>query len=187
MNSTGEIEISEEEYLIREPEAEYKSEYYDGRMRAMSGASLAHNRITVNLAVTLRQSLKGKPCEVFLSDMRLRVASAGVFGYPDVTVVYGEARFDQKDTYALVNPTVIFEVLSPSTDSFDRGKKFEVYQRLASLRAYVLVRQDAVGVTAWNLSDGKWRATELTSLDAELDLPEAGCRVSLREVYERVF
>lgn len=179
-------EISEEEYLIREPEAEYKNEYRDGRMVAMSGASPAHERITGNVFGDLRQILKGGPCEVFTSNLRIKVAAARFYTYPDVSVVCGPAQFDAKDPHSLINPTVIVEVLSPSSETYDRGQKFSCYQKLDSLSDYILIRQDRVHIEHFMRKNNKWESAVYQSLDDVLYFLALDCRLSLRAIYERV-
>ena len=178
--------MSEEEYLVREPEAEYKSEFRQGRVVAMSGGTQAHALITLNVAGELRQQLKGRPCKAFASDMRTKVVAAGLYTYPDVMVVCGKSVFDAKDKNALINPTVIVEVLSKSTEAYDRGEKFGYYQKLDSLLAYVLVSQEKVQVERFTRESGEWPVLKLHSLENTLDLPAIGCRISLREIYDKV-
>ena len=127
-------DITEDEYLVSEPQAEYKSEFRNGRKVVMQGASRAHSLITVNLLSELAIQLKKKPCEVHGSDMRVRVAKAHLYTYPDVTIVCGEPQFDTRDKYSLINPAVVIEVLSPSTQEYDRTEKFGYLQQLESLQ-----------------------------------------------------
>ena len=138
--------LTPEEYLAKERKALTKSEYRDGRMYAMPGASREHNLITGNTLVELHVQLRNRVCEVYPSDMRVKVSAAGTYTYPDIVVVCDEPLFD--DTYfdTLLNPTVLVEVLSPSTAAYDRGEKFTSYQKLDSLCEYVLISQDSVCV-----------------------------------------
>lgn len=176
-----------QEYLALERRAEFKSEYDNGYVNAMSGASREHNLIAGNVHGELRLQLRGRPCESYTSDMRVQAGASGLFAYPDVTVVCGEPRFLDKEVDTLLNPTVIVEVLSPSTEAYDRGRKFEHYRRLASLREYVLVAQDRVLVERYTRQGDNWLLTELSRLDGVLRLESIGCEIPLEAVYERVF
>lgn len=178
--------ISPEEYLVRERAAEYKSEYVAGEVRAMTGASRKHNLVTINLAAALHAQLRGRPCETYVEQMRVQTRT-DVYLYPDVVVVCGEPQLadDQFDT--LLNPTVVMEVLSPSTKGYDRGEKWELYRRLASLRDYLLVSQDESHVERYTRqAEGLWLFSETSGVDAELRLESIGCTLALRDVYERV-
>lgn len=155
-------EITEEQYLVREPQAEYKSEFRQGRIVDMSGASPAHVRISGNLFAELHKRLKGKPCQANLSDQRTKVAAARLYTYPDVTVVCGKAQYDVKDRHALINPTVIVEVLSPSTEKYDRGEKFTYYKKLESFQEYVLISQDKVHIEHYTRNaQNQWTSLKL--------------------------
>jgi Uma2 family endonuclease len=179
--------ITPEEYLAIERGSEHRHEYFRGELFAMAGASRAHSLIGVNLTAELRGALKGGPCEAHASDMRVRVLATGLYTYPDASVVCQDAQFDDKHVDTLVNPVVIFEVLSPSTEAYDRGKKFEHYRTLESLREYVLVAQDAPRVEHFaRLDDGSWRMTVVNGLEAALELPALACRLPLSEIYARV-
>ncbi len=179
--------ISEEEYLIREPESEYKSEYRDGRMVAMGGASVSHSRITVNLIRQIDGQLKGGACTTYSSDTRIKVAAAHFYTYPDLSVVCGKATVDAKDNCAILNPTLIVEVLSPSTESYDRGQKFEFYKKLESLREYLIVAQDRIDVERYSRQEsGEWEAVSVQTLDGVVDLPAIGCRLAIRDIYDKV-
>lgn len=131
--------LSPEDYLALERSAEFKSEYFDGQIFAMAGASESHNIITLNVGSEIRQQLKKCPCTVYVSDMRVKVGPTGLFTYPDVVVVCGQAQFDDSHLDTLLNPTLIVEVLSDSTEAYDRGRKFEHYCKLESLAEYVLI------------------------------------------------
>lgn len=175
-----------EEYLARERLAERKSEYRAGQIVAMSGASRAHNRITVNLSGALWQQLRSGPCEVYLADMRVRVRRTGLYTYPDVVVACGDIQFEDDQVDTLLNPVVVIEVLSPSTEAYDRGEKFEHYSRLDSLQEYILVAQDKVKVDRYMRQGDQWVLAEYSTLDEDVPLDAIGCRVRLRGVYERV-
>ncbi len=207
MSSLAKSYYTPEEYLVLERKAEYKSEYLNGQIFAMSGASREHILISVNLVRELSSQLRGRPCEVYNGDMRVKVNPTGLYTYPDVTVVCGEPHFDDKHTDTLVNPTLIIEVLSPSTEAYDRGEKFAHYRKLPSLTDYVLVAQDQVRVEhyvryLWPVDGSdmdyaghrrgthdQWMLAELSDLDghdATLQLTSIGCNLLLRDIYERV-
>jgi Uma2 family endonuclease len=178
-----------EQYLALERAAEYKSELVNGQIYAMSGASREHNLIAINLASQINVQLKGKPCETYGSDMRVKVSPTGMYTYPDVTVACNGPRFEDDHIDTLLNPTVIVEVLSPSTEAYDRGEKFAHYRRLDSLSDYVLVSQDKARVEHYvrHPDDrSRWVLTEISGLDGVLRLISIGCEVGLRDVYDRV-
>ncbi len=183
---SGIYEIPEDEYLIREPQADYKHEYRNGRMVAMSGASEAHNLIAVNLVVALATRLKNGPCRVFASDMRVKVVAAHFYTYPDISVVCGESQFDKRDKQALVNPRLIAEILSNSTEQYDRGQKFDYYKQLASLEEYVLVAQDRMEVECYRRDLGRWTHRRFTREDAIIALPSVECEISIGEIYDKI-
>jgi len=175
-----------QQYLALERKADFKSEYCNGFITAMAGASLEHNTIAVNLAGEIRSQLRDRPCRVCVSDMRVCVSPTGLYTYPDVVVVCGQLRFEDDGRDTLLNPTVIVEVLSRSTEPYDRGEKFAHYRRLESLREYVVVAQDQVLVERYTRQGEEWMLTHLTDLDASLRLASIGCEVSLREIYAKV-
>jgi Uma2 family endonuclease len=189
MTSVAEPHYSPEQYLALERQAQYRSEYVNGGIFAMSGASREHNLISLNMASELRAQLRGQPCEVYMSDMRVKVSSTGMYTYPDVVAVCDEPRFEDDHVDTLTNPTLIIEVLSPSTEGYDRGEKFAHYRRLESLREYVLVAQDKMRVEHFARHDsvrGQWVLTEISGTDGTLHLPSIGCGLSLRDIYDRV-
>jgi Uma2 family endonuclease len=175
-----------EEYLALERQAEHKSEYLDGTTFAMAGASREHNLITGNLHREIGSQLKNRPCESYASDMRVLISQTGLYTYPDITVVCGEPLFQDEKRDTLLNPAVIVEVLSPSTVAYDRGKKFEHYRRLPSLREYILVAQNEVHVERFLREGDNWHSTRLRSLDSTLQLASIDCNVPLREVYAKI-
>ena len=131
-----------EEYLQRERSTVYKSEFHDGQIFAMTGASRKHNLVCVNICRELSWQLKNRPCEAYVNDMRVKAAEAQSYYYPDISVVCGSAQFEDDQLDTLLNPTVLIEVLSPSTEAYDRGGKFAAYRKIASLREYLLIAQD---------------------------------------------
>jgi Uma2 family endonuclease len=175
-----------EQYLALERKAEFKSEYYDGFITCMAGTSREHNLIGGNLGGELRSQLKGRPCETYINDMRVLVSRSGLYTYPDLIVVCGDPRFLDEKSDTLLNPTVIVEVLSPTTESYDRGKKFGHYRRLESLKEYVLVAQDEVFVERYSRQGDIWQLSDWTSIDETLSLASIDCHVPLREIYARI-
>lgn len=179
--------ITEEEYLVREPEAEYKNEFRDGEIVAMGGASLAHSRITANLIREIDGQLKGRGCTTFSSDTRIKVAAARFYTYPDVSVVCGTPQVDERDKAALLNPILIVEVLSPSSEAYDRGEKFTYYQKLDTLHEYVLVAQDRLCIERFSRQkNGRWKSVAVASREETLLLPAIDCRIFVRDVYDNV-
>ena len=190
MTAEPEPYITPEEYLALEREAETKSEYYEGRMYgvyALVGAGESHALIVTNLVVSLGTQLRDRPCRVYASDMRVRVTEAGLYTYPDVVVVCGQVHFEDDRRDTLVNPSVIIEVLSPSTEGYDRGKKFEFYRNLASLTDYILIAQDhpLIEHFAWR-PDDTWLLTASNDLDAAVQIESIGCALPLADVFAKV-
>jgi len=178
---------SPEDYLAQERIAEHKSEFMDGRIYAMTGASRAHNLITVNLARSLGNQLLNRPCEAYISDMRVKAADAHSYRYPDVAVVCGRPEFEDEHADTLLNPTLLIEVLSPSTEAGDRGEKFVEYRCIPSLKQYILVEQDKPRIERYERQRDGWLLTETAGLDATVSLDAVGCVLALAEVYDKVF
>jgi Uma2 family endonuclease len=179
--------FSPEEYLTLERTAATRSEYLDGVIYDMVGSSPEHSLITANVSGALWVQLKGKPCQVFSSDMKVRTDLAGLFAYPDVTVVCGEPVFHDERRDVLVNPKVIIEVLSPSTEGYDRGEKFAAYRGIASLLDYLLIAQDAARVEHYTREgEDRWVLTEAAGLEARVEIASIDCVLALEEVYEKV-
>ena len=180
------IEYTPEEYLALERKAKYKSEYVNGRIYAMSGASEEHNLIAGNVFAGLHTQLRGRTCRAYISDMRVKVNTTGGYFYPDVVAVCGEPLFGDKELDTLLNPTVVIEVLSDSTEAYDRGEKFAHYRRVESLSEYVLVAQDKVRVEHYERQGVAWLFTEVSDLDDTLTLTSIECALLVRDIYERV-
>jgi len=179
--------ITPTEYLRLERQAETKSEYWDGQVYAMAGASEEHNLIVANLVMSLGFQVKGKPCKVYSNDMRVKVNAAGLYTYPDVIVVCGKAHFEDQYRDTLLNPTVLIEVLSPSTAAYDRGAKFEFFRMLESLSDYLLVAQDRPIIEHYvRQPDDKWLLSTYKGLDAVAHIGSIGCDVPLADVYDKV-
>jgi Uma2 family endonuclease len=179
--------ISPEEYLRLERQAEHKSEYVNGEIFAMSGANRKHILITGNIGSEFNQQLRRKACEVYANEMRVKVTATGLYTYPDVVVVCGEPKFEDKYFDTLLNPTVLIEVLSPSTERYDRIAKSSYYRTLESLAEHLLVAQDEIRLEQYiKQANGQWLLFESTSLDAVVELPSIGCSLALRDVYDKV-
>jgi Uma2 family endonuclease len=177
--------LTEAEYLAFERKSETKHEYVDGEVFAMTGASEEHNLICAMVNAVLIYQLRGKGCRVYASDMRVKISKKYV--YPDITVVCGESQLSDDKFDNLLNPTVIFEILSDTTESYDRGTKSENYRKLASLQEYVVVAQDRQHVERYlRLADGTWNLKEADGLEGSLELTSIGCTLHLAEVYEQV-
>ena len=187
MSTQPKARLTPQEYLEIERKAEYTSEYHDGEMFAMSGARRSHNLVAMNIGANVHRQLRGRPCEVYASDMRVLVNSSGLYTYPDVTVVCGTPQFLDVATDTLLNPVVLVEVLSPSTEAYDRGRKFEHYRTIASLRQYVLVASDRVQVDVFTRQDGEqWLLTSASAPGSEIELASIECRLSVADIYEKV-
>ena len=178
--------LTPEEYLALERKSTIKSEYLSGQMYAMSGASRAHNLICLNIGGELRSLLKKRACVVYTYDMRLTVSAAGLYTYPDVLVVCEEPRFEDDNFDILLNPTALFEVLSPSTEVYDRGAKFGYYRQFDSMQEYTLVSQDFMRVEHYLRHNEQWILTDLGNPDDVVHLTSIDCELPLREIYERV-
>lgn len=175
-----------DEYLALERAADYKSEYIDGEIFAMSGGSRRHSLIAGNLIRELGNLLRHRPCEVHPSDLRVNVDEADLYTYPDVTVICGDPEFADAENDTLMNPAVIVEVLSPTTEAYDRGEKFARYRLLPSLRVYMLVSQDRPRVEWYTRGPDGWLLHDADGLDATVELTDPGCTLALAEVYAKV-
>lgn len=178
--------LTPEEYLAFERKATTKHEYLNGQIVAMSGASFAHNFITSNTANQLYNQLIDSECQVATSDMRVKVTEIDSYFYPDVVVVCGAPRAEDDTFDTLLNPTLIVEVLSPSTEGYDRGEKFEHYQQIASLKDYILISQDEVHVEHYYRQGSEWLRSEFRELVDVLSLLSIDCELRLQDVYRRV-
>ena len=175
-----------EQYLEMERAAQYKSEYLDGQIYAMAGATRRHNLIGLNIAISLGTQLRGKPCEAYSGDMRVQADQSRQYSYPDVVVVCGEPQFRDGREDTLLNPTVIVEVLSRSTEAYDRGEKFLCCRQMESLQEYLLVSQDERRIEQFTRQgDGSWRLTE-TREAGTAALESVGCTLALDDVYDKV-
>jgi Uma2 family endonuclease len=178
--------ITPEQYLELERKAEFKSEYYDGAMFAMAGATTRHDDIVSQLLVSIGQHLRGGRCRLHTSEMRVQTPG-GLYTYPDVTVVCGTREFADGKRDILINPTLLIEVLSPSTEVYDRGRKGKLYRQIPSLLQLVLIAQDRYEVEGYTRSpDGSWSFFEAAGLKASVELSSIDMRLSLADIYAGV-
>lgn len=179
--------VTEDEYLAHELRSEAKHELIHGVIVAMAGASREHNAIAGNIVAALGALLKSRRCLVFPSDQRVHVEATGLFTYPDVSVACDNLRFHPKNRDTLVNPCILVEVLSDSTEAYDRGAKFAHYRTIPSLQEYVLVPQHERKIEHYRrLDTGQWVLTVFEGDAAAADLPALGCALSLAEVYDKL-
>lgn len=192
----SELQITVEEYLARERQSEERHEYLDGFVYAMAGESQEHGIISQNLSGQLYLQLRGKPCQTFIKDTKVRsgpvppapYSTKGLFAYPDLVVVCGERRYHDEYRDVLLNPTVIIEVLSETTKDYDRGEKFERYRIwLPTLAEYVIVHQTQPRIEHHQRQPtGQWLLTTIDGLESVLNLPAIACSLTLRDLYEGV-
>ena len=185
--SESQRRLTPEEYLAIERQAEHKSEYFSERMVMMAGASRKHNLIVGNLLRVLGNQLLDSSCNVYPSDMRVSVPQMMVYTYPDVVVTCGEEDFSDSNVDILLNPIVIIEVLSKSTEAHDRGRKFEYYQQIPSLMAYVLVSQESYKIELYvRQTEHLWLYSAHTNPEGTVTLEAIKCDLSLEDVYRKV-
>ncbi len=179
--------LTEAEYLEIERAAEFKSEFFDGEMFAMAGGTAEHSRIGTDLTTVFGNLLKGKPCLPYNAELRVKVEATGLLTYPDLSIVCGDLKFASRTKDTIVNPTVVVEVLSDSTEAYDRGKKFEHYRQIPSLQEYLLVSQKEPRIEQFvRQPDGRWLLNEAAGLDAKLSLPSLGITLGLAKVFANV-
>jgi Uma2 family endonuclease len=187
MSALPQQKLTPQEYLAIERGADFKSEFFDGEVFAMAGTSKEHSRITVNLTIQFGNALKGWFCEPFSSDLRVKVSANGLYTYPDLTIVCGPVDVEDEQADVLLNPTLIIEVLSPGTERYDRGKKFDLYRELDSLKEYVLVSQDQYRVEQFLRGNGsEWGYRVAFKEDDIVEFPSVGCSISIKDIYARV-
>ncbi|HEV7859696.1 MAG TPA: Uma2 family endonuclease [Pyrinomonadaceae bacterium] len=186
MSTQRDTYLAPEEYLAIERKAEYKSEYMDGIVYDMSGASLRHNTIVANVIGALGQQLRERPGLVLASHIKVLMPDSRKFFYPDVSVLCGEPQFHDDREDIILNPTLIVEVLSESTAAFDRGEKFRAYQQLVSLQEYILISQDESAIEQYvRQTQESWTYTTALGMDSTLNLPSIECTLSLQAVYDK--
>lgn len=187
MSSVQKRRLSPQEYLAKERLADYRSEFHRGEMFAMSGASWEHTLIKDNLARSAGNQLEGGPCHVVTSDLRVKVDATGLYTYPDVAIVCGKPEFEDDVFDTLLNPRVIVEVLSDSTEKYDRGNKFAHYRQLPAVQEYVLVAQDRPLVERFvRQSDNSWLLTAFSDKSQTLVFDSVPARVPLADIYRGV-
>ncbi|BDI28671.1 hypothetical protein CCAX7_007220 [Capsulimonas corticalis] len=176
-----------DEYLSMERQAEVRSEYIRGEIFAMSGASLQHTDITLNVGSELRMQLKGKPYRASVSDLRVQVGHAGLYTYPDIVVTCGAPQFADAHVDTVLNPTLIAEVPSPSTESYDRGEKSIYYRQIPTLKQYLLISQNRPHIELYTRqAEDSWLLTEISNLDGAILLECISCTLAMSEIYDRV-
>lgn len=187
MSAVPEQYLSLQEYFALEETSEIKHEYYQGIIFAMTGATARHNFILANIISSLRPQLRGKRCSISPSDLRVKVEATGLYTYPDASVYRGDLRFTDGRQDTVINPTVIIEVLSPSTENYDRGMKFHHFRSIESLQEYLLIAQDNVYVEHYARQDAhQWLLREFTQSDQVIELRSIGCTLALDTIYEEI-
>lgn len=184
MQATARRRYTYAEYLALEESTDEKHEFFEGHILAMAGGTFAHSKLKINLTLVVGAALKGKRCQPYDSDQRIRVPATTLATYPDLSVVCGRREPDQDDRHAAVNPTALFEVMSPSTSAYDRGQKFENYRRLPTLRHFVAVEAERVHVDVFTLNEhGRWELQDHGPGEI-VELPHIDVRFSVDELYE---
>jgi Uma2 family endonuclease len=188
MASDAPQRLTPAEYLEIERAADQKSEFFGGEMFAMAGAGREHNLIAANLTRVLGNQLMGRPCELYPGDMRVKVSPTGLYTYPDIVVVCGEPEFEDAQLDTLLNPTLIIEMLSSTTEAYDRGDKFVQYRQIDSLQQYLLIAQDRVLLEQYARQAGshEWLLAGLSDLQGIASLVSISCKLTLAEVYDKV-
>jgi len=187
MSQQVKLYVSPEEYLRLERQSEYKSEYLNGEIFAMTGASRKHNLITTNISSSLSQQLRGKLGEVYASAIRVKIRATGLYTYPDIVVVCGEPQFEDDCIDTLLNPTLLIEVFSQSTERYDRIAKSSYYCTIDSLAEHLLVAQDEIRVEQYvRQPNGEWLLIEYLSLDSTAQLTSIDCFLVLSDVYDKI-
>lgn len=188
MTAQPRLYLTETEYLERERVSTIKHEYYAGEMFAMSGASEAHNLIASNVNASVYAQIRGRGCRIYPSDMRIKIAKTGLYTYPDLTIVCGTPEFadvTKRDT--LLNPTIIVEILSPSTERYDRGVKFQNYRTIETLKEYILIVQNNYHIERYARHEGNtWILTEAIGIDSTIVLESIQVTLALADAYELV-
>jgi Uma2 family endonuclease len=186
MDNLARKTFTESEYLELERNADFKSEYYNGEIFAMAGATLIHNKIVSNLIFLFNQFLKDKPCDVYPSDLRLQVEKSGLYTYPDITIVCGKTELLDNKFDTLKNPTVLIEVLSDSTEKYDRGQKFSFYREIPSLKEYILVSSKTMKIEKFKrLEDGNYLYIE-SNEHQPFPIDSINMNLNLEDVYNKI-
>ena len=186
MASNPVSKLTEEQYLSMERAAEFCSEFLNGQMFARSGGSMNHAGLQTNILVEISIALRGGGCEAFSSDFRVKVSS-GMYTYPDVSVVCGKPLVAGEHEDNLLNPAVVFEVLSPSTEKYDRGLKFQHYRTIASLQDFILVDQSQIRIEQYTRQpDNSWMLRDYQRPEEELRIDSIGVSIPLQQIYDRI-
>ncbi len=181
----GRNKFTVEEYLTMEKTSDVKHEFYKGEMFAMSGAGARHNSIAVNLTVSLHKQLEGKPCRPYGSDMRIHIPENSLYTYPDISIICGDIIFSDDDEDTATRPTVIIEILSPSTQRYDRGDKFKLYRAIPALREYILVDAESINVECFSLNDKFiWELREYKKLEETVLVKSINGVILLEDIYK---
>jgi Uma2 family endonuclease len=178
--------ISREEYLQMERASQEKHEYFKGEVSLIGGIGESHSIVVGSTLAALYVQLRKRPCQIYTSDMRVRIPAKGLYTYPDISVVCGTPEFEDDGLDTLVNPTIIIEVLSSSTEQYDRGKKFQHYRTVASLKEYILIAHDNVRIEHFARQGDQWILADAKTIDSVLSLPSIECTLSLSDVYKKV-
>lgn len=187
MSTARKLKLTEAEYLANENASEFRSEFYDGEVFAMTGGSVKHNRIKENLAIEIGSRLKGGKCQSFSSDQRVKVQDTGFIAYPDIVIVCGEPNLDETDAYSIVNPQVIIEILSPSTQRRDRVFKFGHYQQIPSLKEYILVSQTDMDTEHMVRNENdRWELTATWGAEGEFQLASLPIAIKRADIFAGV-
>jgi Uma2 family endonuclease len=186
MSTRAERIYTADEYLAIERGADHRSELVNGVIYAMTGGTFAHSRIVSNIVIHVGVAVQGRGCSVVSSDQRVKVSRTGMYTYPDVVALCEPPRFEDTQLDTLTNPAVIFEVLSKSTELYDRGVKFSHYRQIESLREYILVAQAEARVERFVRDGEHWVLTELTDLSAVLSIQSLGCEIPLAAIYDQI-
>jgi len=183
----GKQKFTIQEYLEMEETALEKHEYYKGEIFAMSGPKVPHNEIAGNLYYALRKKLQGKKCKPYNSDQRIHIEANTLFTYPDISIICGEIMTLNNDNWNVLNPTVIIEVLSPSTKNYDRGEKFKLYRDIPTLKEYILADSESIHIEVFRLNENNhWELEEYNSLNEHLHIKALDEKILISEIYEDV-
>lgn len=175
-----------QEYLEFERESDAKHEYLNGEVFAMAGASANYNLVTGNTYAALHAQLRKRPCLIFTNDMRVHIPATDLYTYPDIVIVCNAPQYEDKGKDTLLNPTLIIEVLSPSTENYDRGRKFQHYRSLSSLKEYILISQENYHIEHYIRQENKWILTDIMDATATINLPSTDCTLTMSDIYEKV-
>jgi Uma2 family endonuclease len=188
VSTPTETRLSPQEYLRLERLAERKSEYFDGEVIPMPGVSREHNVINGNLVFEFKSQFAGRPCEVYFCELRVKIPATNSYAYPDIAALCGESAFEDANVDTLLNPQVIIEILSDSTERHDRGLKLHHYRAIESLQEYVLVSLSECRVERYARNNsGEWLYSDVADPEGSIELSSVACRLSLARIYDRVF